>query len=89
MAANVPFPLEHAWVVDTRDGKACEITWRKPGQEYWGVQFDRYWLAATLVRQSHYGAVEAFAAEAFRGDTYWRDGLDVSVPALYKGLENL
>ena len=69
---TVPIPVEHAWVVDTRDGLACEITWPLTGREYWGVQFDRDWLVEVVRSQPHYGVVERFAAEAFRGESNWK-----------------
>ena len=32
-----PFAVQHAWVVDTVDGRAVDVTWDRPGTTYYGV----------------------------------------------------
>jgi hypothetical protein len=31
---------EHAWLLDTADGRAVDIAWRTPSAEYYGIAFD-------------------------------------------------
>lgn len=42
VACDAEFDLvcQHAWLLDTDDGRAVDLTSRNPGREYYGVAFN-------------------------------------------------
>ncbi len=41
--AELPVPVLHAWAT-TKEGRAVEATWEKPGSCYFGILFKREWV---------------------------------------------
>lgn len=56
-SANVVFPLEHAWVINTK-GEVLDPTWSPPGVIYFGIPFRYDWLLETLRGKSYYGLLD-------------------------------
>lgn len=56
---EIPLSLPHAWVYDTFDEKALEVTWPEPGIEYLGVPFVSSWLRNFLLLRSCWGVLDS------------------------------
>lgn len=54
ISKELPVPLEHAWVVDN-NGLVVEVTWEKPGSEYFGIPFNSCYLVEQLFKNRVYG----------------------------------
>ena len=52
-------PVLHAWCVD-KDGKILELTWKKPGTEYFGIPFQTSFLKRQLCRSGYFGLIDAW-----------------------------
>lgn len=53
-------PVMHAWCVD-KDGKVIDNTWDEPAKSlYYGVPFDRGFLAKTICRNGVYGLIDCY-----------------------------
>ena len=55
-SSRLPFPIEHAWLVDKATGKAVDPTlgWQ-PKARYFGVQYPREFLRKKLMENRYYG----------------------------------
>lgn len=55
-------PVDHAWVYDTEDGKAFDVTWRDKGgrekPDYFGVIFPTQTLFETTLEKGTYGVLD-------------------------------
>jgi hypothetical protein len=53
-------PVDHAWVVDTEDDKAIDITWRhsqRKNAQYFGLTFQTEYVVTTVTKRGFYGDV--------------------------------
>ena len=57
--ADSIIPIPHAWCVTAR-GLVVELTWEKPGAEYYGVPFKTKFLREELLRNKVYGLIDAW-----------------------------
>lgn len=55
--ASSIIPVAHAWCVTAR-GQAVELTWDKPGDEYYGVPFQTEFLRKQLLENKYYGLID-------------------------------
>ena len=55
-AASI-IPVLHAWCVDP-DGGLLEVTWGKPGDEYYGIPFQTRFLRRSLLEAGYYGLID-------------------------------
>lgn len=51
MPADIPLPMEHAWVFDPVKNSVIETTWTKPGAAYYGVKFQQDFLMDVIAKR--------------------------------------
>ncbi len=51
-------PLEHAWVLD-REGRVIDPTWKSPGEEYYGIEFDIPFVNQIIYEKGTYGVLDS------------------------------
>ena len=51
-------PVLHAWCVD-KHGDVVELTWPEVGTDYYGVPFNRKFLARQLCKTKQYGLIDS------------------------------
>lgn len=57
LAEGLPLQIHHAWLVDEHD-RVLEVTWDKPGTEYFGVEFNHDTLNETALARERYGIID-------------------------------
>jgi len=60
---------DHAWLLDTTDGRAIDLTWREPGSEYFGVALRMRVVRDIVLEKEREGVLEALI-----GDRHALDG---------------
>ena len=57
-ATTYGIPLEHAWVLDP-NGVVIDPTWRTPGEQYYGIEFDIPFVNQVIHEKGTYGVLDA------------------------------
>jgi hypothetical protein len=71
MNASVPFPLEHAWVVN-QQGQVIDPTW-SDGKAYFGVPFSNDYMHKVALRSGVYGIISHTNKPLLQGkDEDWK-----------------
>ncbi|MGO9763799.1 MAG: hypothetical protein ACLP1Q_21310 [Solirubrobacteraceae bacterium] len=57
--AHVGMVTEHAWLLDTTDGRAVDLTWSEPAREYFGVAIETRAACRIVIARGWNGVLEA------------------------------